>query len=106
MLELVDCTAPTACAASAGLAGRLFTEDIPGGKRADVFTAFGDGASCALAARRIDAIIAPDATLHLETRRYEERDLSGVVCTGATARTMLGSLPCLELDLLTATLAP
>lgn len=105
VLELVDCDAAGACAPSAGVAGRLFTENVPGGKRADAFAAFGTGSACQLGARRTDATIAPDGTLRVETRRWEERELSGVVCDVATAERMLASLTCLELDVITATQA-
>lgn len=102
VVERVDCTGPAMCEASHGLAGLLYTEQLEGGLRAEVFTAFGDPTACALAARRSDALIAADGTLRVETRRYEQRDVSGVVCDGATAERMLSSLTCLELDVFTA----
>ena len=103
VLELVDCTTPAACAASAGLRGRLFTDPVAGGRRSSVFVSFGDSALCTLAARRADAVIAADATLRVETRRFEAKDLTAVVCDDATAAGMLPALPCAELDVLTAT---
>jgi hypothetical protein len=103
VLELVDCAAPASCDASGGLAGRLYTRVIPGGRRAEVFAAFGEPGNCALGARRSDAVIAADGTLRVETRSYEERGVSGVVCDEATAERLLTSLPCLELDVLVAT---
>lgn len=106
VLELVECTAPAACAASAGVSGRLFTERIAGGLRADAFAAFGSSSDCALGARRADAVIAADGTLRIETRRYEEREVSGVTCEVATAERLLASLTCLELDVMTAVRAP
>ncbi len=103
VVELVDCTTPTSCAASAGLAGRLFTESLPaGGLRAEVFTSFGGEADCALAASRTDAVVADDDSLRIEARTYETRDLSGVVCAPATARALFASLTCKTLDVLTA----
>lgn len=105
VLELVDCTTAAACATSAGLRGRLFTELVDRGRRSSVFVAFGDSARCTLAARRVDAVIAADGTLRVETRRYEAKDLTAVVCDEATAARMLPQLPCAELDVLTATAA-
>lgn len=105
VLELVDCTTAASCATSLGLRGRLFTEPVLGGRRSSVFVAFGDTARCTLAARRADAVIAADGTLRVETRRFEARDLSAVVCDDASAASMLASLPCAELDLLTAAAA-
>jgi hypothetical protein len=102
VLELVDCTAPGSCAASAGVSGRLYTRKIPGGLRADAFAAFGDSTRCALGARRSDAVLAADGTLRVETRTYEERDLFGVTCDVASAERLLASLTCLELDVITA----
>ena len=106
VLELVDCSSPTACEVSQGLQGRLYTEAVPGGFRAQVFVAAGDSAACALGARRSDALVAADGTLRVETRSYELRDVSGVVCEGGTARRMFGSLPCLDLDIVVATHLP
>jgi hypothetical protein len=102
VIELVECSAPDACAASGGVSGRLFTTRIAGGMRADAFAAFGSSTDCALGARRADATIAADGTLRVETRRYEERQVSGVTCEVATAERLLASLTCLELDVLTA----
>ena len=68
-----------------------------------MFVAFGDSARCTLAARRVDAVIAADGTLRVETRRYEAKDLTAVVCDDATAARLLPQLPCAELDVLTAT---
>ena len=85
--------------------GRLFTELVDRGRRSSVFVAFGDSARCTLAARRVDAVIAADGTLRVETRRYEAKDLTAVVCDDATAARLLPQLPCAELDVLTATAA-
>lgn len=107
VIELVDCATPTSCAASGGLAGRLFTESLPGGGlRAEVFTSFGDDTACALAASRTDAMVADDDSLRIEARTYETRDLSGVVCAPATARALFASLTCKTLDVLTAARVP
>lgn len=106
VMELVDCSAPGMCEASGGLAGRLYTEELPDGSlRAEVYTAFGDTTACALAALRSDAVLDATGTLAVETRTYELRDVSGVVCDGATAERMLSTLPCLDLDAFTATRA-
>ena len=104
VFELVDCAAPTACEPSRGLAGRLYTEDLlGGGVRAEVYTAFGDTTACALAAQRSQAVISVDGGLRVETRSFELRDVSGVVCDGASAERMFTSLPCLRYEVLTAT---
>lgn len=102
VLELVDCATEGTCAPSAGVSGRLFTENIPFGRRADAFAAFRDATGCQLGARRADATITSDGLLHLETRRHEERDVSGVVCEVATAERLLASLTCLERDVIVA----
>lgn len=103
VLERVDCDAPAACEPSAGLAGLLYTELIPGGRRAETFVAFGESSNCALGARRSDAVISADGTLRVETRRFEERGVGGVDCEPATAERLLASLTCLELDVIVAT---
>ena len=106
VIELVDCTAPGACAASAGVSGRLYDDQLPTGRRAQFFTAFGDASRCALGGFRSDAVIGADGTLRIESRTYETRDLSGVLCEGRTAEQMFGSLTCRGLDVITAHAAP
>lgn len=106
VIELVDCTAPGACAASAGGSGRLYDDELATGRRAQFFTAFGDADRCALGAFRSDAVIGADATLRIESRTYETRDLSGVLCEGRTAELMFGSLTCRGLDVIGAHAAP
>jgi hypothetical protein len=96
VFELVDCESQLDCEPSAGIDGRLYTEVIPLGRRAESFAAFGDSTRCQVGARRSDAIIDDAGHLRVETRRYEERDVSGVVCEPATAKRLLASLTCRE----------
>lgn len=105
-VERVDCTTATTCDESGGLFGELYGEEIAGGLRGSVYVASGDGTRCVLAASRHDAVIAADGTLRLERRRFEGRDLVGLACTTDEAEQLLATLPCAELEVMTAARVP
>jgi hypothetical protein len=102
-VERVDCTTATDCEDAGGLFGLFYAEPIDGGLRASVYVSSGDMTRCTLAAQRSDATVAGPA-LRIETRRFEGRDLVGVVCDPDTAEAMQATLPCAELEVITGTL--
>jgi hypothetical protein len=106
--EYVSCTDPATCEEPGGLFfGLLYAEEIDGGARAQIYAAsYGDDPNmCLLSGAISDATIA-GGTLHIETTRKSQDNVSGTACESDDAKSRWDSLPCTGYEVIEGTRVP